>query len=61
MQETLNLDQNPPLLKTSVSGSTSPKDWTGNKNSIYKTLGASNHTEKEREENDFYANRSKSY
>jgi len=31
------------------------KDWTGNKNSIYKTLGASNHTEKEREENDFYA------
>lgn len=30
-------------------------DWTGNKNSIYKTLGASNHTDKEREENDFYA------
>lgn len=21
-------------------------DWTGNKNSIYKTLGASNHTDK---------------
>ena len=31
------------------------KDWTGNKNSIYKTLGASNHTDKEREENDYYA------
>lgn len=31
------------------------KDWTGNSNSIYKTLGASNHTDKERQENDFYA------
>lgn len=31
------------------------KDWNGNKNSIYKTLGASNHTEKERETNDYYA------
>lgn len=31
------------------------KDWTGNGNSIYKTLGASNHTDKEREVNDFYA------
>lgn len=31
------------------------KDWTGNKNSIYKTLGASNHTEDEREINDYYA------
>ncbi len=29
MQETLNLDQTPPLHKTSVSGSTSDKDWTG--------------------------------
>lgn len=35
------------------------KDWTGNSNSIYKTLGASNHTDKEREENDFYATESK--
>lgn len=25
------------------------KDWTGNSNSIYKTLGASNHTDKERD------------
>ena len=31
------------------------KDWKGNSNSIYKTLGASNHTDKEREVNDFYA------
>lgn len=30
-------------------------DWTGNGNSIYKTLGASNHTENEREANDYYA------
>ena len=32
-----------------------PKDWTGNSNSIYKILGASNHTDKERETNDYYA------
>jgi hypothetical protein len=31
------------------------KDWTGNKNSIYKILGASNHTDKERQEHDYYA------
>lgn len=31
------------------------KDWTGNQNSIYKVLGASNHTDKERETHDFYA------
>ena len=31
------------------------KDWTGNGNSIFKTLGASNHTDKERETDDFYA------
>lgn len=31
------------------------KDWAGNGNSIYKTLGASNHTEKERESHDYYA------
>ena len=31
------------------------KDWTCNKNSIFKTLGASNHTEEEREQNDYYA------
>lgn len=31
------------------------KDWSGNKNSVFKTLGASNHTDEERQENDFYA------
>lgn len=31
------------------------KDWKGNYNSIYKTLGASNHIERGRELNDFYA------
>lgn len=36
------------------------KDWTGNKNSIYKQLAASNHCEDEREENDYYATDPKS-
>ena len=31
------------------------KDWIGNNKSIYTTLGASNHTDKEREVNDYYA------
>jgi hypothetical protein len=31
------------------------KDWVGNGNSIYKTLGASNHCDDEREANDYYA------
>lgn len=31
------------------------KDWSGNTNSIFKTLGASNHTDKERQHEDFYA------
>ena len=31
------------------------KDWTGNSNSIYKTLGASSHTDKERQKHDYYA------
>lgn len=31
------------------------KDWTGNHTSIYATLGASNHTEKERQNDDYYA------
>lgn len=30
-------------------------DWTGNKTSVFKTLGSSNHTLFEREENDYYA------
>jgi hypothetical protein len=31
------------------------KDWTGNQNSIYKTLGASNHIERDRQQHDYYA------
>ena len=31
------------------------KDWVGNKNSVFRTLGASNHSLGEREENDYYA------
>ena len=31
------------------------KDWAGNSNSIYMTLGASNHTVKTREKHDYYA------
>ena len=31
------------------------KDWTGNYNSTWKMLGASNHTDKERESDDYYA------
>jgi hypothetical protein len=31
------------------------EDWIGNNNSIWKTLGASNHTDKQREQNDYYA------
>ena len=30
-------------------------DWTGNNKSIYVTLGASNHTDKERQNEDYYA------
>lgn len=31
------------------------KDWTGNKKTTFTTLGASNHTDHERAENDFYS------
>lgn len=31
------------------------KDWTGNKKSVYSIIGASNHVDEERQENDFYA------
>jgi len=30
-------------------------DWTGNKRSVYGTIGASNHCEDDREEHDYYA------
>ena len=31
------------------------KDWTGNRNSVFKTLGASNHCDHERQSEDYYA------
>lgn len=31
------------------------KDWTGDGNSVFKTIGASNHTNEQREINDYYA------
>lgn len=31
------------------------KDWTGNTNSIFKCLGSSHHTDKERQREDYYA------
>lgn len=31
------------------------KDWIGNSTSVYKNLGASNHTEQDRIQNDYYA------
>lgn len=31
------------------------KDWTGNQRSIYTTLGASNHSDKDRQQHDYYA------
>ena len=31
------------------------QDWTGNKVAAFVTLAASNHSEGEREENDYYA------
>lgn len=35
------------------------KDWTGNGNSIYSTLGASSHSRTERQREDYYATESK--
>ena len=34
---------------------TNNKDWTGNSQSIYRILGASNHSEYERKQHDYYA------
>lgn len=34
---------------------TTQRDWTGNRASTYATLGASNHTDTERQEHDYYA------
>ena len=36
-------------------GQVMSKDWVGTRDSIFKQLGASNHTEDEREKNDYYA------
>lgn len=36
-------------------GGNNEKDWVGDYNSIFKTLGASSHSKEEREINDFYA------
>lgn len=36
------------------------KDWTGNSKATFVTLGASNHSDKAREQNDFYATDPKS-
>jgi len=43
------------FLKMNEVKKTSKKDWTGNANSIFKTLGASNHTDNDRQNEDFYA------
>ncbi len=32
-----------------------PKDWTGNRKTTFVTLGASNHSNHDRAENDYYA------
>ena len=32
-----------------------PKDWTGNSKAVYSTLAASNHSDTDRENNDYYA------
>ena len=31
------------------------KDWEGNSQSVFRTIGASNHSERQREQHDFYA------
>lgn len=31
------------------------KDWIGNKQSVFKCLGSSHHTDKERQREDYYA------
>ncbi len=38
-----------------MSNKKQSRDWTGNKRSIYATIGAANHAEEAREENDYYA------
>lgn len=38
-----------------MSADVQSKDWIGNHKSVYSTLGASNHTDKERASHDYYA------
>lgn len=38
-----------------MSRQTPIRDWTGNQRAVYTTLGASNHTEKGRQQHDYYA------
>jgi hypothetical protein len=47
----------PPCIKPNVGSSLSPttKDWTGNKKSVFTTLGASSHSTTERQKHDYYA------
>ena len=51
----MKLEKNDPVELPKYKPSTTSKDWTGNYNSIFKTLGATSHSNEVREENDFYA------
>lgn len=41
--------------KKDIKNLNKKKDWTGDKNSVFRTLASSHHTEEEREVNDYYA------
>lgn len=43
------------IYKNMLEKNLKSNNWVGNKNSIYKILGASNHTDKERQNEDYYA------
>ena len=40
---------------SSINAVVKEKDWIGDENSVFKMLGASNHTNEDREQDDFYA------
>ena len=42
-------------MKTLLTSMNNNRDWVGSNASVFKTLGATNHTDGERAENDFYA------